>query len=903
MPRLLVADGSSQIHRTYHALARQGTQLTAADGTPTGALLPFLNVLRKAVRQHQPTHLAVTFDRGGRTFRHDLFPDYKAQRDKTPEDLLLQLDLAREALAALRIPVLEEAGWEADDLIATLVARARAAGWDVVILSSDKDLMQLVEPGVVLHHSMRDQVMDEKAVEEYFEVPPHRVADVLAIQGDASDNIPGVRGIGEKGATDLVKRHGDVDSILAHLAEVEADEGLGRLRKRLASLLKEQADDARRSKQLVLLRTDAPLPQTLDDLVLSDPDAERTRPLFQRLGFTRLLAELKLADTATSATPASEPGAAPSAAAAVAAVVAEAPARTLKTARDVEAIIAAARATGRLALVVLPAPAATSPQGSLDFGARGAHVVGLAARAEDPAWLPLDDALTAPLAHAASHGDFEVVGHDLKAALRRIGHAEPPWPARLFDSLIASQLLDWPRRSHALPALVTDVLGLPALDAARSDAAAQSARAALLLRDRLHADVEALGLASLSSDIEMPLVPLLAEMEQSGIALDPAALEELRQEMQQRLDHLTRDCHALAGCEFNVASPKQLGEVLFQTLGLASRGRTAKTKVPSTASDVLEQLVDEHPVVAKVLEHRELSKLLGTYIEVLPGLADAGDHRVRTTWNQVGAETGRLSSTDPNLQNIPSRTELGRRIRRAFIAGPGCLLVGADYSQVELRIMAHVSADEALCEAFARGEDIHRATAAKMFKVMPELVTSEMRDRAKVINFGVIYGMTAHGVAQRLRCSRAEGQALIDGYFGAYPRMRTTVDRLIEEVRAHPRHEARTLFGRVRFLEEIVSRNQGRRQFAERAAVNSVIQGTAADLMKLGMLAAHRTLRERFPEARLLLQVHDELVAECPERLADEVLSAMIAAMEGVFPLRAPLQAKGGKGRTWYDLK
>jgi len=898
MPRLLVADGSSQIHRTYHALARQGTQLTASDGTPTGALLPFLNVLRKAVRQHQPTHLAVTFDRGGRTFRHELFPDYKAQRDKTPEDLVLQLELAREALGALRIPVIEELGWEADDLIATLVTRARAAGWDVVILSADKDLMQLVDASVVLHHSMRDQVMDAKAVEEYFEVPPHRVADVLAIQGDASDNIPGVRGIGEKGATDLVKRHGDIESILGRLAEIEADEGLGRLRKRLASLLKEQAEDARRSKQLVMLRTDAPLAQALDDLVLADPDAERTRPLFVRLGFTRLLAELKLVDA-----PQGAPTTEAASSAAPAAVVTESAARTLKSAKEIEALVADARKTGRLALVVLPAAATTAAQGSLDFGERSAHVVGLAARAEDPAWLPLDDALTKPLAHAASHGDFEIVGHDLKAALRRIGHDEPPWPARAFDGMIASQLLDWSRRSHALPALVTEVLGLPEPDAARPDAVAQSARVALLLRDRLQAELDAQGLASLARDIEMPLIPLLAEMERSGIALDPRALEELRAEMQLRLDHLTRDCHALAGSEFNIASPKQLGEVLFETLGLASRGRTAKTKAPSTASDVLEQLIDEHPVVAKVLEHRELSKLLGTYLEVLPGLADPADHRIHTTWNQVGAETGRLSSTDPNLQNIPSRTELGRRIRRAFIAGPGCLLVGADYSQVELRIMAHVSGDEALCEAFARGEDIHRATAAKMFKVMPELVTSEMRDRAKVINFGVIYGMTAHGVAQRLHCSRADGQALIDGYFGAYPRMRETVDRLIEEVRAHPRHEARTLFGRVRRLEEIVSRNQGRRQFAERAAVNSVIQGTAADLMKLGMLAAHRALRENFPEARLLLQVHDELVAECPEKLADDVLSAMMSAMEGVFPLRAPLEAKGGKGRTWYDLK
>ncbi len=891
--RLLLADGSSQIHRTYHALARQGTNLTAPDGTPTGALIAFLNVLRKAVKDHGPTHVAVTFDLRGPTFRHELFPDYKAQRDKTPEDLVTQIALAREVLAALRIPILEKQGFEADDVIATIASRAAADGHDVVILSSDKDLLQLVGPHVVMHHALRDQLMDEAAAREYFGVAPEHVTDVLAIMGDTSDNIPGVKGIGDTGATALVAKYGTIENILESLAAIEADESLGRLRKRNAKLLREQADDVRVAKNLVTLRRDVPLEVTFEALVSTTPDAEATRAVLTRLGLVKLLADLRLEASAAA------PPAPVSALPATAFSVAQSPA-------DIDAVRAAARSAGRLAL-------------GLD--AEGERMNGLAlATAEGAAtFVARENGLLegSSLRDLLADTSTRKVTHDLKAVLRRADGLRIAGPT--FDSMIASYVLDATRRNHELQDLATEHLGWQPKSASgdavagqaslafgtsesRAADAAERATLALALESKLRPLVDAGGFAPLLDRIEMPLVPVLAEMEATGVRIDAPVLHELRAEIEHRLGFLTSECHRLAGREFNIASPRQLGEILFDHLGLESKTKTA-TGARSTAQDVLETLAGEHPIVDFVLEHRELSKLVGTYIEVLPRLVDPRTGRVHTTFNQVGAATGRLSSIDPNLQNIPIRTELGRRIRKAFVADEGRVLAGADYSQIELRIMAHLSGDEALCEAFARGEDIHRATAAKMFHVAPELVTPAQRNGAKVINFGLLYGMTAHGVATRLGCSRAEAKALIDGYFGAYPRMRETVDRLIEQARNDPKHEARTLFGRVRRLEELVSRNQGRRAFSERAAVNTVIQGTAADIMKIAMIAAHATLRDKHPTARLILQVHDELVVECDAGEADAVLATLIQAMESAHVLAAPLQAVGGVGSSWYDLK
>jgi DNA polymerase-1 len=942
--RLLLADGSSQIYRTYHALARTNTQLTTKDGVPTGALLSFLAVLRKAIKRHQPTHVAVTFDRPGRNFRHERFPGYKATRDAAPEDLVLQLRLAHDALAALGIPVVELDGWEADDVIATLVKRARDEGAEVVVLTSDKDLLQLVRPGVVLHHGHRDEVMDEAGAESYFGVRPDRVADVLAIEGDVTDNIPGVKGIGEKGARLLVQHYGSIDEILASTKRIAEDETLGRTRKRMAALLEEHADAARLARELVGLREDAPVREDIASFAVREPDRARCTELFTRLELLKLLSELDLDTAAAEARTAAAQPLESAGSRGFTLTVAESPA-------DVGALIRAAREAGGVA-ISLRAEGGTSLRAEGDLAGAA-----LSSAPGSAAWIPLGggragalESVRALLADPA----VAVSGQDLKQDLQLLARAGITVAHPAFDAHLASFVLDPSRRRHDIGTLAADHLGYrladaivaaeaeeptaasddesPADEAAAGDAredgqlfeapaaatprrtkapvppltpaqVAERAEVVARLRDAMRPKLEAAGLAKVYDTIDLPVVPILAAMERTGVRVDPSALDELRVEMRARLEELTGECFRHAGREFNIGSPKQLAEVLYDELGLRPRARTSKTGARSTAVDVLEQLADDHPICRSVLQHRELSKLVGTYVDVLPRLVDPATGRVHARWHQAVAETGRLSSSDPNLQNIPIRSELGRRIRKAFVAEPGMALAGADYSQVELRIMAHLSEDEALCEAFARGEDIHRATAAKMFGILPDLVTGEMRNRAKVINFGLLYGMTAHGVATRLGCSRAEAQHLIDGYFGAYPRMRATIERLIEETRQDPRHEARTIFGRTRPLPEIVSRNAGRRAFSERAAVNTVVQGTAADLMKLAMIAVHERLAKDHPEARVILQVHDELVVEAPEAEARDVLAAMIAAMEGVHRLRAPLEAVGTVGATWYDLK
>lgn len=910
MARLLLADGSSQIYRAHHAMARgAGRRLTAPDGTPTGALLAFLQVMLKCLRQHAPDLVAVAFDRREPTPRHALFPAYKAQREAMPEELAAQLGLAHEALDAMGLRVLEQPGAEADDIIATLARQARERGDDVVIVTSDKDLMQLVGPGVVMHHALRDEIMGPAEVEAYFGVPPDRVADVLAIMGDASDNIPGVKGIGDKGATELVKAYGTLENVLAHAADVATDERLGRMKKRYSELLAEHAGEARLALGLVRLVDDVSLPVALDDLAVRPPDRARCGELFSRLGLKRLLAEF---------------GDAPEAAGAPLATAATSGAdyRTVETEAGLAAVAARLRAAGRCSF--------DTETDSRDVHRARLVGIGLSPAPGEAAYVPVGhaeganlslDAVRRVLGPVLADPAVAKIGQNTKFDVEVLARHDLPVAGVAFDTMLASYLLDSSRRSHDLDSLSRDHLGyapipydeistrdgmkvtldlVPVDDVARY--CGEDADVALRLSERFAPRLEEAGLSRVFRDIEMPLVPVLAAMELAGVKVDAGVLADISKELDVRLVQLTREIHQLAGREFNVASPKQLGEVLFDELGLQPKGRTA-TGARSTAVDVLEQLAAEHPIAERVVEHRELTKLKGTYVDVLPTLVNPATGRVHTSYNQGVAATGRLSSSDPNLQNIPIRTELGRQVRRAFVAEPGHVLVGADYSQVELRVMAHLSGDETLCAAFARGEDIHRRTAAQVFGVHEDLVTSEMRTRAKEVNFGVLYGMTAHGLAQRLGLSRGEAQGIIDRYFAAMPRVRTTVESLIAQVRDDPKHEARTLFGRARALPEIVSRNGGERSFAERAAVNTVVQGTAADLMKLAMIRLHARLAAEQPSSRLILTVHDELVVEAPADCAERVKAIMIEAMEGVHELAAPLRVMASIGQSWYELK
>ena len=911
MARLLIADGSSQIYRAFHAMARgAGRPLTAEDGTPTGALLGFLQILRKAIREYAPDHLAVAFDLSAPTFRHERFPEYKAQRDAAPEDLVTQMKLAREALAALRIPVLELKGWEADDVIATLARRAKESGEEVVILSSDKDLLQLVGDGVSFHHTVRDKLLDEKTAEEVYGLPPERIRDFLAILGDSSDNIPGVKGIGEKGAKELIKAYGDLETILSKTGEIPDNESLGRTRKRMAKLLDEQADSARLAWELIGLDEEAPVKESFEDLKRQEPDREACAELFGRLGFTRLLDELGVESTAQGPEDSAES--------------AEAEFRVVADEKGLKELAKRLRRAGRLAL-------------DTETDSKDGHVANLVGvsfsrSAGEGEYVPVKapegqpqvglEELREHLGPVLADPKLEKCLQNAKYDLCVLERHDLPVAGLEFDTMLASYLIDPGRRSHGMDALAADLLGYRTIpysevagtgsDQATLDQvdvesvaryAAEDAEVTWRLAELFRPKLEEAGVERVFRDIEMPLVPVLTRMELAGVKVDSKRLEKFSEELATKLGGLEKEIHSQAGREFNVASPKQLAEVLFDELGLQPRGRSAKTGARSTAVDVLEQLSNEHPLPALVLEYRELSKLKGTYVDVLPRLVNEETGRVHTTYNQAVAATGRLSSQDPNLQNIPIRSELGRRIREAFVAEDGCVLVGADYSQIELRILAHLSEDEALCRAFREGEDIHRRTAAEVFGVMPELVTDDLRRRAKEVNFGVLYGMGAHGLSQRLGIPRKEAQQIIDTYFERLPRVRETIDRIVHEVREDPKHEVRTLFGRVRPLPDIASRSHNQRAFAERAAVNTVMQGTAADLIKLAMVHLDRRLGEEEPEAKMILQVHDELVVECPEERADAVQALVVECMEGVHDMKVPLEVVAGRGRSWYDLK
>jgi DNA polymerase-1 len=779
-----------------------------------------------------------------------------------------------------------------------------------VILSSDKDLLQLVGEGVSFHHTVRDKLLTTETAEEVYGLPPARIRDYLAILGDASDNIPGVKGIGAKGALSLVRAYGSLDDILAKTGEIADNEELGRTRKRMAKLLGEQEDSARLAWELIGLDDDAPVEASLDELKPQEPDTEGCNELFGRLGFTRLLADLGV--DGAKAAPENN------------ADTRDADYRVVADAEGLAALAKSLRSAGRFALD-------TETDG---IDSHAARLVGLSMSiaAGEGVYIPVRspegqaevslatvcETLGPLLADPAVEKVLQNAKYDLCVLERHGLNVE----GVEFDTMLASYLLDSQRRSHSLDSLASDLLGydtisfedlagkgkdqvtLDQVDVERVGRyAAEDTDVTWQISEILRPQIEESGVERVFREIEMPLVPVLTRMELAGVKVDASVLEEFSQELETRLGGLQVEIHEKAGREFNIASPKQLAEVLFDEIGLKPRGRSTKSGARSTAVDVLEQLALEHPLPALILEFRELSKLKGTYVDVLPTLVLEETGRVHTTYNQVAAATGRLSSQDPNLQNIPIRTELGRRIREAFVAEDGHVLIGADYSQVELRIMAHVSEDEALCEAFRNGEDIHRRTAAEVFGVMPELVTDDLRRRAKEVNFGVLYGMGAFGLAQRLGIARREAQGIIDTYFARLPKVRETIDRLIAAARDDENHEAHTLFGRARALPEIASRNQGRRAFAERAAVNSVIQGTAADLIKIAMIRLDESLRAKSPESRLLLQVHDELVVEAPESEAEAVEALVVEAMEGVHELLVPLDVVAHRGRSWYELK
>ena len=917
-PRILIIDGQNTLYRAFFALP----PLRSSDGTPTNAALGFVNMLGKLVREERPDQVVVVFDARGPTFRHERFAEYKAGREAQPEDLSSQIPLARELIDAYRIPILEVPGYEADDVIATLVARA-APDAQILVVSTDRDLMQLVSSRVTLLDGIRDRRFGPAEVKERYGVPPERVLDLRALVGDTSDNIPGVKGIGEKGAAKLIAEWGDLDNLLAHVSEVMP------LRARTA--LEAGVESARISRELATLRLDAPVGDDFERFARQEPDRARLRELFVRLGFTRLIATLDEG----AAPPGAEPGTTGDLFADAAAgtggegetgaVSAPEPLPPVAEPEPLDVTIVADRAS--LEPIArrlperpdLPLTLFCAAEGCVDARPLGlalaldpAHAAYLAFDAQGLAPADAADALRVALEAPGKVGWIAEDTKRVQGVWAEHGLELAP-PA--FDVGLAAGLLD-ATGARDLSTLAARYLGRRIgsyEDLAGRGAKAKApeslsreelarftalrARAVGQLAAPLAEALERDGLMRLYTEVELPLTRVLSRMERAGVRVDEERLQTLSREYEAQLARTLHEIYALAGCEFLVSSPKQLQDVLFEKLKLPA---VRKTKTGySTDESVLEQLATQHELPAKILAYRRLAKLKNTYVDALPPLVNRHTGRLHPTFHQLGAATGRLSAANPNVQNIPIRSEEGVRIREAFVPAEGALLLSADYSQVELRILAHYSGDASLIEAFRAGEDIHRRTAAEVWGVTPAEVTAEQRARAKAVNFGIIYGLSSFGLANQLGIATGEAQETIDTYFARYRGVRRFIDETIAAAQGDG--FVSTYLGRRRQLPDLRSRNRTLRQAAERMAVNTVIQGTAADLIKAAMLSIDRALESARLSARMILQVHDELVFDVPRSEVPAVTRLVQQKMEGVMPLGVPLAVEIGVGRHWRE--
>jgi len=885
---VLLFDGNNLFYRSFFAIPPLATRA----GLPTNAVLGFTNVLRKVLTDEPHDFAAVTFDAGGRTVRHERFPAYKANRPPTPDSLKQQTPYTRRLCEALGLPILETPGIEADDLIGTLARRATEAGHRVLIVSSDKDLLQLVNDDVTVIHPVKYERLTPEGVRSKFGVPPERVADVLALTGDSIDNIPGVPGIGEKGASKLVSEYGSLEALLSRAHEVK--------NKRQREALEQNAEGARLSKELVTIATDLDLDVGIEDLLYRGPDREAARRLFEELEFTSIVKDYMPPQEAVDLSASFLP---------------------LSTLEALDRFLARARAKGRLSLSLdLNEPEREGffdPWGRRLLGAGLSIEAGEGVYATAGARIP-EALLIDRLAPIVAEEKVSKIGHALKGAVTFFGARGLAFSGVSFDTQIASYVLNPSRRSQELADLVLEFLQKPLSAAAepaeaqgvlpgmappsetaasRGRLAAERAERMLRLAERMEGRIAEDELERVYREIELPLVEVLAAMELAGITIDRAEFEKMSSELDSELQRLTKEIYELAGVEFNINSPRQLGEILFDKMNLPSFKKTEKQRAASTRVDVLEELAASFPLPKKVLEYRSLSKLKGTYVDALPSLVHPRTGRLHTTFHQTVAATGRLSSSDPNLQNIPIRTDLARRLRRAFVAPPGRKLLSADYSQIELRVLAHLSGDPALIEAFRAGEDIHDRTARQVFGESSTLSVSEKRRRAKIINFSIIYGKTAFTLGKEFGVPTREAQAFIDAYLDRYPKVRELIDTIVREARRTGK--VRTLFGRQRYVPEIGSRNRATRSAAERMAVNSPIQGTAADLIKKAMIDLHGRLREEKLETRLLLQVHDELVLEAPDHEVARASEVVRDTMEKVYPMEVPLKVDLKAGQSW----
>ncbi|MDH3376512.1 MAG: DNA polymerase I [Gammaproteobacteria bacterium] len=893
---LVLVDGSSYLYRAYHAMPN----LTNSSGAATGAVYGITNMLRRLLSDYATPYIAVVFDAKGKTFRNDLYPDYKANRPPMPDELRTQIDAVHEIVEAMGFPKLVVSGVEADDVIGTLATRATEQGFDTIISTGDKDMAQLVDDHVQIVDTMKDVIYDTDGVQNKFGVPPASIVDYLTLTGDASDNIPGVPKVGPKTAAKWIQKYGSLDAIVAHVDEIGGKVGEN---------LRASVDQLPVSKRLVTIKRDVELESSPVTLMMREPDEACLRELYARLEFRAWLAELGGLDSAQGASAADATDFSVEYDMVTDADALEGWIERLGKAEcfafDTETTsldplsaelvgVSFADAVGRAAYV----PVAHCYDGAPPQLERAAVLAALKPLLEDPA--------------------VPKIGQNLKYDAAVLANYDVTLQGIRYDTMLESYVLDSTASRHDMDSLAIKYLGYKtikfeevagkgkaqvtfdqvALDVA-SNYAAEDADVTLRLHQTLWPKLEdEPTLQRLFETVEMPLVPVLGRIERNGVKVDAEMLGRQSAELAKRAAELEAEAHTAAGCEFNIASPKQIQEILYDKLGLPVLRKTPKGQ-PSTAENVLQELAVDFDLPRLILEHRGLAKLKSTYTDKLPDLINPRTGRIHTSYHQAVAATGRLSSADPNLQNIPVRSAEGRRIREAFIPEPGYRLVSADYSQIELRIMAHLSGDKGLLAAFAQGADVHRATAAEVFAVAADAVSDDQRRHAKAINFGLIYGMSAFGLAQQLRIDRAQAQDYIDLYFARYPGVKAFMDNT--RAVAHERGYVETVYGRRLYLPEIDSRNYNRRQYAERTAINAPMQGTAADLIKLAMLAVDRWITDSKVDVRVILQVHDELVVEVVEDIAADVAANLAELMSGVAELAVPLEVDSGIGANWAE--
>jgi DNA polymerase-1 len=874
--KLFLVDAMAHIYRAFYAPM---VRMNAPSGIPTKVPFLFANILRRLIKDYKPEYIGVVFDTSKPTFRDKLFEAYKAQRSPMPDEMSVQLPYVRRLCEAMSLPILELDGFEADDVIGTVAKQAAKKNLDVFVISNDKDMMQLVNSGVRVLRTgsggaKADTIVDQKKVEEILGVPPEKVIDLMSLLGDTVDNIPGAKGIGEKGATELIQKYGTVESALKHAEEVP--------NKRYREALQQQKEQVLMSKQLATIDTEVPLELDLNKLKMREPDATALVALYRELGFNSLLKELLASGALEKSSAAREE-------------VATAAVDQKKDYAQFEGVEAL-----RGYLTKLPADAELAVWLNLGMGGResegfGTQITGLEVSSNAgegrALWTDEKGEALKSLGQALRDQKRPKILHDPKLFQLLAGRTE--------NIKHATQLYAYLLRPTTAKHDFADVV-FRQFNAPIGGGAGEHADFLQRLAPLLRKQIDEQDLTAAYETIDLPLAGVLAEMERTGILVDPQALEKMSHSMEKEVRRLEKEIWKLAGSEFNVNSPTQLAEILFDKLNLQVPSRRGRGKVRSTAAEILEELSDQHELPRKVIEYREIAKLKSTYVDALPKLIHPDTGRLHTSYSQTGTATGRLSSSDPNLQNIPIRTELGREIRAAFVAERGKVLLSADYSQIELRIMAHFSQDPVLIEAFRSGEDIHARTAQEVFGVGPMAQTAEHRRAAKAINFGIIYGLSAFGLAQQLGIAQKEAAQFINAYFTRYRGVKDYLDRILVETRKT--ETAKTLFGRIRPISEINSPQMQLRNFAERTALNSPLQGTAADLIKLAMISIDKRLRLEKFAARMILQVHDELLFEAPAMEINSLSKLVKEEMEGVYKLAVPLVVEIGIGPNWRDL-